>query len=222
VSGQPPRLFPELAVYIDEVHAEPSAITDDRRSELEQLVRFIRGHRRRKETAKLLFICTHNSRRSHLAQIWAQTAAHVHGVRGIETYSGGTEATAFNPRAVAALIRAGFAIEATSSGDNPVYAVRFSPAHEPMECFSKVYDRPPNPPQGFGAVMTCSAADHACPAVLGAAERIVIPYDDPKTFDGMERETAAYDERCGQIAREMLFVFGVSASGSTSARVTAR
>jgi hypothetical protein len=122
------------------------------------------------------------------------------------TYSGGTEATAFNPRAVAAIRRAGFAVETIAEGDNPVYGVRYMDEMEPMPCFSKVYDRPPNPQQGFAAVMTCSAADEACPIVFGAANRIAIPFDDPKPFDGNEQEAAKYDERCRQIAREMLYV----------------
>jgi arsenate reductase len=139
-----------------------------------------------------------------MSQLWAQTAAAVCGVSNVETFSGGTEATAFNPRAVAALRRAGFAIEPVSDGDNPVYQVRFRPEMTPLRVFSKVYDQPPNPVEGFAAVMTCSAADKGCPVVFGAAERIAIPFEDPKVSDGTEREAAAYDERCRQIAREML------------------
>ena len=45
--------------------------------------------------------------------------------------------------------------------------------------------------------------------VLGAAERIAITYEDPKAFDGTDREAEAYDERCRQIAREMLYVFSL-------------
>ena len=108
---------------------------------------------------------------------------------------------------VAAVERAGFAVEKTTEGDNPIYAVSFVDDVEPMQCFSKVYDQEPNPREGFAAVMTCSAADAACPTVFGAAERFAIPFDDPKAFDGTDRESAKYDERCRQIAREMLYVF---------------
>ncbi|MBW2160612.1 MAG: hypothetical protein JRH14_11750 [Deltaproteobacteria bacterium] len=40
-----------------------------------------------------------------------------------------------------------------------------------VECFSKTYDDPGNPAEGFVAVMTCSEADEACPVVSGAALR---------------------------------------------------
>ena len=142
-----------------------------------------------------------------MSQIWAQTAAHQFGVPRVETFSGGTEATAFNPRAVAALERAGFRIEMPVDDPNPVYRVRYHDSAPPMEAFSKMYDQPSNPTAGFCAVMTCSQADASCALVLGAAERIAIPYDDPKAFDGTDEENQRYDDVCRQIAREMLYLF---------------
>jgi len=125
----------------------------------------------------------------------------------VDTVSGGTEATAFNPRAVAVMQRAGFVIEKTTGGDNPVYTVRYGDVAPAMEAFSKVYNDPPNPSEDYCAVMTCSQADANCPIVHGAAERVSIPFGDPKDFDGTDRETAKYDERCRQISVEMLYVF---------------
>jgi len=200
-------LYPELASYIAASLAELGQIPADRREQLDKLSQVVAERARAGEPARLTFICTHNSRRSHMSQLWAQTAAHHFGVPGVETYSGGTEATAFNPRAVAAMQRAGFHVEPAPEAENTVYQVGFADEPAPIECFSKVYDQPPNPEEGFCAVMTCSSADAACPTVHGAAQRVAIPYDDPKAFDGTSRETAAYDERCRQIAREMLHAF---------------
>lgn len=197
-------LYPDLAAYVRSAEADQHLIPADRRKVLERLAEAIRTKLAAGEPAQLVFICTHNSRRSHLAQVWAETAAFVHGVGGVETFSGGTEATAFDRRAVAALQRAGFRVERSGDGENPVYAVRFSDRLEPMACFSKRYDQPPNPQSGYCAVMTCAAADEACPVVLGAAERIALRYDDPKDHDGTPGEQAAYDARCRQIATEML------------------
>lgn len=151
----------------------------------------------------IVFICTHNSRRSHMSQVWAQTGARYFGLEGVRTYSGGTEATAFNPRAVAALERAGFEIERGYGVDNPVYTVRGGDLA--MECFSKRFGDRPNPQQEFAAVMTCSDADQACPFVPGASMRFAIAYVDPKVADGTPEEAATYDERCAQIAAEMLW-----------------
>ncbi len=200
-------LLPALSAYVADALVELDYIPVERRQQLHDLAMFVAERTRGGEPAPLVFICTHNSRRSHTAQLWAQAAAHHFGINGVETYSGGTEATAFDPRAVAALERAGFAIDAVSAGDNPLYAVRFSESAELMQCFSKVYDQPPNPTGGFCAVMTCGAADVGCPVVFGAARRIAITYDDPKAADGTTQEAAVYDERCRQIAREMLYAF---------------
>jgi protein-tyrosine-phosphatase len=200
-------LYPELETQIAAAAAETDRIPEERRLLLDRLAGYVSARRKAGEPSRLTFICTHNSRRSHMSQIWAQAAAAYYGVPAVHTYSGGTEATAFNPRAVAALERAGFRIERGPEADNPVHRVRFADDSEAMEAFSKVYDRPPNPTSDFCAVMTCAEADASCPMVLGAADRIAIPYEDPKAFDGTDRETEEYDERCRQIAREMLYLF---------------
>jgi len=75
-----------------------------------------------------------------------------------------------------------------------------------MVCFSKVYDEAPNPASEFVAVMVCTEADGACPDVAGATGRFALPYVDPKASDGTGLESATYDDRCAQIAREMLYM----------------
>jgi protein-tyrosine-phosphatase len=202
-------LTPELQHMVSRAVAGFGSIPGERRAKLAELAAHVTEQLAAGEDVKMTFICTHNSRRSHMSQIWAQTAAAVYGVPRVTTFSGGTEATAFNPRAVAAIKRAGFLVDEPEPADNPVYGVRFAQSAEPMRCFSKVFDREPNPDSGFVAVMTCSAADAACPLVPGAALRVAIPFEDPKAFDGTDQEAAKYDERCFQIATEMLFAFSL-------------
>jgi arsenate reductase len=155
----------------------------------------------------LNFICTHNSRRSHISQIWAQTAAYFYGVEDVTCLSGGTEATAFNPRAVSAMKTAGFSIVKIKEGDNPLYSVMFSEDAPPLKVFSKRFDHPENQTRDFAAIMTCSHADEHCPLILGASLRLPVTYDDPKAFDGTAQEQEKYLERVHQIGREMLYVF---------------
>ena len=201
------KLLPELEAYVAQRLDEFDQIDEDRKTFLGKISAYVMSKAKDGQPARLVFICTHNSRRSHMAQLLAQAAARHFSILGVEAFSGGTEATAFNPRAVAALRRAGFTIEFFTDGKNPVYEVRYEAELEPMQAFSKVYDEPPNPTEDFAAIMTCDAADAACPVVVGADERFSIPYDDPKNFDGTEQEADRYDERCRQIAREMLYVF---------------
>lgn len=199
--------FPPLQSYVARRTAEFDQIPSERKEQLGTLAAYVSERVAAGKPVRLTFICTHNSRRSHLSQIWAATAAAHYGVPRVETFSGGTEATAFNPRAVAAVQRAGFRVEKADDGTNPRYGVKFATSVEPMICFSKVYSMAPNPQQEFCAVMTCSQADENCPLVNGCDLRMAIPYVDPKVADGTPEEADRYDERCRQIAREMLYLF---------------
>ncbi|MGC3960507.1 MAG: protein-tyrosine-phosphatase [Verrucomicrobiota bacterium] len=156
--------------------------------------------------AYLTFICTHNSRRSHMSQIWAQTAAYYYGLKNVHAYSGGTEVTACNCRTVTAMRRVGFDITDLTTGDNPIYSVRYAEDRPPIRAYSKLYNADDNPRQEFIALMTCSAADKSCPQVKGAIDRYAIHYIDPRLCDDTPTETTAYNERCRQIAQEMFYI----------------
>ena len=202
--------YPSLIRYLGERVAAFELIPEDRKSDLSKVADYVRSRLSNSQPAKLTFICTHNSRRSHLSQIWAQVAAEYYGLKGVETFSGGTEATAFNPRAVASLQRSGLKITTNEpSATNPRYSVKSSDSSASQVCFSKVYDAPPNPTQGYCAVMTCSQADEACPVVMGCDLRMPIRYEDPKVADDTEFESSKYDERSAQICSEMLYLMSL-------------
>ncbi len=183
-------------------------ISAERRTILQPLIAFIQSKRDKNETIRLNFICTHNSRRSHLSQIWAATMAYHFGVKNVFCYSGGTEATAMFPKVAETLAKQGFEILKLSENTNPVYAVKFAQDEQPIICFSKFYNDNFNPKSHFGAVVTCNSADENCPVVIGAEQRFPIKYDDPKAFDGTDLMDAKYAERSLEIGEEMFFVFG--------------
>lgn len=193
-----------LSPTVESLKAEQDQIPPQRKELLQRLATYIQNKKTEGAAVHLNFICTHNSRRSHLAQIWAATAAAHYGIADVHTYSGGTEATAFNPRAVAALQRVGFQIEA-GDGENPVYQVTYAEAQPPLECFSKVYDHEVNPEGKFAAIMTCSDADENCPFIPGVELRLALTYDDPKAADDTPEEAQRYDERVRQIGREIFY-----------------
>jgi len=196
-----------LNLTVKELTKEFDQIWSERKEILQELSLFIQNKANANQPVYLNFICTHNSRRSHLAQLWAQAAAYYYDISNVHCFSGGTEATAFNPRAVKAMQNAGFQIRIVKEGDNPVYEVCFALDAKPVIAFSKKYDDPFNHNTDFAAIMTCSHADENCPMVLGASKRIAITYNDPKDFDGTSQETAKYKERVLQIGREILFTF---------------
>jgi len=197
-------MHPKILNFIQRLN--PESISIERQQDLQVLVNYIQNKKDKNEAINLNFICTHNSLRSQLAQVWAKVMADFKRIK-INSFSGGVEVTAFNPRAVESLKRFGFKIEFTQS-NNPIYLVNYGDDFTPITAFSKLFDDVSNPSQNFAAIMTCSHADENCPFVSGCDSRIPIRYDDPKEFDDSPLESQKYDERSTQIATEMLWVFG--------------
>lgn len=206
VTAAEDEVIETLQPYVADIAASLDELPEERRELLDEMVAFIVERAQAGESIDLTFICTHNSRRSHLGQVWAQTAAVHYGISGVTAYSGGTETTACNPRTVSALRRAGFSVVQASNEDNPHYLIQYAENQPPIEAFSKVYDADGNPSEGFLAAMCCADADANCPVVHGAVARIRLCYEDPKVADGTPEEAARYDERCRQIAIEMFYV----------------
>lgn len=198
-------MYPELSQLISNFSVE--SISTERKEILQSLIDYIQAKKNSGETIRLNFICTHNSRRSHLSHIWAQTIAFYFGIKNVFCYSGGTETTAIFPKVVETLINQGFHIAKLSEGDNPIYAVKYSENESAVICFSKTYNDSFNPSSKFGAIMTCNNADEGCPFLQGAEARFPIKYDDPKTFDNTDLQNEKYAERSLEIAQEMWWMF---------------
>lgn len=183
--------------------AQQIELSEERTQTLEAASRFVTEKGKAGEPADLLFICTHNSRRSHLSQVWAKVAAIVFGLDHVATYSGGTEATACNIRTIRSMRRSGISIVDPTSGNNPRYLAQIGDSIPPALLFSKRFDDSFNPQEGFAAFMTCDSAAEACPFVPGAALRLNVPFIDPKVSDDSPEEAATYDLRSAQIAAEL-------------------
>ncbi len=186
---------------------DTTKVSFEREKTLQPLIDYLKGKIELDAPIRLNFICTHNSRRSHLSQVWAQTMASYFGIKNVSCYSGGTEATAMFPKVGETLTNQGFKIQKLSQGENPVYNIKFSENESGVIAFSKEFSSDFNPSSNFAAIMTCSSADEACPMVLGCDKRIAITYEDPKKSDGTPQQTETYLERSLQIATEMKFVF---------------
>jgi protein-tyrosine-phosphatase len=198
------QLYPKLIASVLDLLEEGASIPESRKEALNRLVAYLRST----DTPKLNFVCTHNSRRSHLAQAWAWAAAMYFEKPNVEVYSGGTEATALYPQAGAALKDAGFEITVGPELRNARHTLKAGGHLPAIVLFSKRFDDPANPSQDFCVVTVCSDAEEACPFVPGATARVHIPYEDPKAFDDTKRKAAAYIERSQQIGTELLWAFG--------------
>lgn len=184
-----------------------ATILKERKETLQPFIEFIQKKQQNKQEIRINFICTHNSRRSHLSQVWAQTIAYHCNIQNVFCYSGGTEATALFPMAAETLRNSGFKISTLSQGKNPVYSIKYAENQHPIIGFSKKFDDAFNPTSGFAAILTCSQADEGCPFIAGAEKRFPITFEDPKAFDNTPQQAEKYKERSLQIATELFYVF---------------
>jgi arsenate reductase len=200
-------VFPAIKKYCDGLKTAFGTIPGERKKMLEEMAVYISERTSKGRVVNLVYICTHNSRRSHFGQVWAKVAAAYYNLPNVSSYSGGTEATAFHKNAINALVRTGLRIEAVSFDNNPIYLVHYDDSADPIECYSKLFDDKKNPAKDFAAIMTCGEADFNCPIIPGADLRISTSYEDPKAFDSTPDQDGKYDERCKQIATETLYAF---------------
>jgi arsenate reductase len=198
-------MYPDLLKTVEII--SNISVSDERKEVVQPLIDYIQNKVTTNQEIRLNFICTHNSRRSHLSQIWAQTMAFQFKIDKVFCYSGGTEATAMFPKVAETLSNQGFQIQKLSQENNPVYAVKLDENQAPIICFSKTYSDDFNPKNNFGAILTCNNADEGCPMVFGAEARFPIKYNDPKAFDGTDLMNEKYAERSLEIASEMYYVF---------------
>lgn len=200
-----PTLFSEIEKIIKKLNSQD--ISDERKAILQPLIEFIQSKVLNNQNIRLNFICTHNSRRSHLSQVWAQTMAYYFNIQNVFCYSGGTEVTALFPMIAETLQNSGFQIKAISKNENPIYSIKYAENEHPIVGFSKKSDDKFNPKSTFAAIMTCSQAEKDCPFIAGAEKRISITFEDPKIFDNTPQQVEKYNETSLQIATELFYVF---------------
>jgi len=200
-------MFSTLLKTIEQLR--PENISEERKTLLQPLIEFVQQKTDNNQAININFICTHNSRRSHLTQVWAQVASAYFNISDVHCYSGGTEETALFPKVAETLTNQGFSIFKIAQTNNPVYAIMYSENALPVIGFSKKYDSPFNPVSAFAAIMTCSQADGGCPFIAGAEKRIPITFEDPKISDNTPEQALVYAERSLQIAAEMFYVFSI-------------
>lgn len=203
------NLQPALQATVDRLIHSFQEIGAPRKAVLEQLANFVEQRVEGNSNAVLNFICTHNSRRSIISQVWGQVAAYNYNVQPVRCISGGTEATRVSPAAIKALQSAGFGINLSASGTNPVIEISYASGAPAIQAFSKTYDDAINEAVEFAAIMTCADADEKCPYIPGALVRIPLRYDDPKKADGTPQEHEAYLKTVMQVGRELLYAFSL-------------
>ena len=183
-----------------------ATISDERKTLLLKISDAIAKEHILNKEVNLNFICTHNSRRSQLGQVWSFFAASYFNLN-INAFSGGTEVTAFYKNTVKTLQKVGFEFQLTDfSHQNPTYQISFNGNENRILGFSKLYSNPINT-EPFMAITTCNNADTNCPFIPTASHRFHLPFIDPKHSDGTTKQEETYLQTSIQIAGEVYFIF---------------
>ena len=182
-----------------------NSIQPERKIILEQLAGAIKLQLDSNGEANITFICTHNSRRSQMAQVWTTLAAKASNVV-VNSFSGGTEETAVAPQVLHTFQSFGFDVK-TSAERNGIHELTFANNGPTIKLHSKVFNDSENPQNNFIAAMTCSDADENCPIVHGCSHRIALTYNDPKLYDGSILESTMYQYEAFKIGTEILYAF---------------
>ena len=181
-------------------------LAEDRKKILLKISETVAREYTENNVVNLNFICTHNSRRSQLGQVWAFYAANYFNLN-IHAFSGGTEVTAFYRNTVKTLQAVGFDFKIVEfSHQNPKYLISYKESTRSIFGFSKRFDDETNK-NPFIAITTCNNADKNCPFIPTAIERFHLPFVDPKFSDGTPEQSATYLKTNEQIAAEIFFIF---------------
>jgi hypothetical protein len=201
----PIALLAPLADTVGRLLDARDSIAPPRRANLNVLAGVLVRELRANGRADVVFVCTHNSRRSIFSQAWLAAAAAHFGLP-LAAFSGGSQATRVAPAAIRALESLGFDVALVGGADaqNPRYDLRYLTSGAPLHLWSKRYGERPNPESGFIAVVNCSQADEGCPQIEGARSRLAVLYADPKIADGTPDEEKVYFTRAEQIGTEIL------------------
>ena len=197
-------MFLPIKQLIENMKADESNLSQTRKNALAHLADTL-VEKKTGDDLQLIFICTHNSRRSIFAQVWASVLAD-HFQLPIKAFSGGTEATAVHENTLKCLEDLGFEITSGNDRQNEKVQIKYG-EHKQISCFSKVFDHPENPQQDFIALMLCDHAAEHCPFIPNASARLNFTFLDPKKYDGTVFKSDKYKEICLDIAIQLDQIF---------------
>ncbi len=145
------------------------------------------------KTDNIVFLCTHNSRRSQLCQIWGSILSKIYKI-DLNFHSAGSEKTEVHKNIFYCLSNAGVKV-----GDNKIH-------FEDLTINLRSKRLGEIKAKKFIAIMTCSDAEKSCPTDPRSIKNIKIIYEDPKIFDNSEREKEEYYKTSKSIAEDLNYI----------------
>jgi len=159
---------------------------------------FLREHT---DVFSVIFLCTHNARRSQLSEFWFRALAAEYGI-SVEAYSAGVEATRVHPHVVSVLREQ---LLSAGNQDNP-QVVQHDIQAGTRPFYSKTLEDPSLPKKNFITVAVCDHAAETCPIMAGSAGRFSLPFTDPGAHDQDHDPLPYYRETSDSIRAHMVYL----------------
>ena len=201
------KLYPILNEYVKDFPNEFRKIPEDRRYRLNEIVYFLEEQQENKAPSQLIFISTHQSSVSQMAQVWSKAAAYYFGFPGFQSFSGGIKPNEIAINSIETIEKAGFIVYKSDIDGIDVYRVKFSYNLTPIVIFPKKIEHVKNPYDNFMAVFVEENADVNISNIKGTYHRLLLNYNDPIGYEGSGLEDQVYEESCRKVAIEMFYVF---------------
>lgn len=191
-----PKKYP-VSTFIETLRKASSFLKADRKLLLNKVVEVIKSH---DKEAKVVFVCTHNSRRSQAAELLLHLISE-HFKRPIITESAGTESTAFHGNMVKAFNSFGVNFLKYDLG-NPLYI--YQEFGQDKYLYSKRLEELDY--QNSILITVCGDAKDNCPLILDGLAHLHLGYTDPKSFDGSDDELTGYQGKILEIGAELYYL----------------
>lgn len=179
-------------------------IKPKRMEKLDVIARMIKKDVQHKGLANVVFVCTHNSRRSQFAEVALSLCLRELNMEQIETYSCGTEETRIAQPVVDLLKTYDMEVSEEVDKENPIVSLDYEGWSKKL--FSKTYEYKGFEDKEFVAVMVCDDAAENCPFVPRFVNRIPHSYIDPKRADGTDLQEKRYSQTFSLILQEMMYL----------------
>tara|TARA_B100000886_G_scaffold285967_1_gene210466 strand:- start:4029 stop:4604 length:576 start_codon:yes stop_codon:yes gene_type:complete len=180
-----------LSKYVKEI--EKFSLEDFQKARIKKISKTLKNEI--KSCNSIVFVCTHNSRRSQFCQVWSQILSDIYKLN-LSFQSAGVVKTEVYIGVIRSLQRAGVDIDETGT---------ILINNKQVSLFSKSLDEINF--KKFISIMTCSDAEKSCPTDPRSKKNISLFYPDPKRFDGTQDEIKEYDFTCKSIAAEINAIF---------------
>tara|TARA_Y100001949_G_C15986510_1_gene330879 strand:+ start:2001 stop:2567 length:567 start_codon:yes stop_codon:yes gene_type:complete len=147
------------------------------------------------KTRSIVFLCTHNSRRSQICEVWGKVFAEIYRKK-ININSAGAFKTVVHSQVYESIVKCGLVVD----NKKEIFFDK-----KKFKLNSKTIDSLTM--KNFIAVMTCSNAEKSCPNDPRSIRNIKMFFNDPRIYDETDKMSREYLNTTIYIAEELNYIF---------------